>query len=294
MALIRPTTYAEFIHPISTYIAPLCGFAGKRAFVGGTAVIVAPGLAIAASHVLDEIRAQFGFDRSSKNIELDIYVNQLNTGACWYVCHASSWVGTDITVLSLKPRNDNARSASVGRLPVTVDPPTVGTNVTALGYPGTGLTIPQNDRDVLKMNFSITPTVSEGEVVEVHRSFRDSANLRFPCFAVNAGFTAGMSGGAVFNASKELCGLVCSGGEGEFKNYSHSVSSWPLAIIPVTLADDIPSYAGVTAGMQYRMLDLARVGYIRLNGHERIEFFKHENGSDGVRRHQPQGGHGEE
>ena len=187
MTFIRPITYAEFLHPISRYVAPLCGFSGQRAFVGGTAVIIAPGLAITASHVLDEIQTQFGYDRSSKNIELDIYVNQLSTGACWYVCHASSWVGTDITVLSLKARNDVARSASVDQLPIAVDPPTVDTKVTALGYPGTGLTIPRNDRDVLKMNFTITPTVSEGKVIEIHRSLRDTACLRFPCFAVNPG-----------------------------------------------------------------------------------------------------------
>ena len=288
MTLIRPTTYAEFLHPISRHVAPLCGFSGQRAFVGGTAVIIAPGLAITASHVLDEIRSRFGYDRLSKNIELDIYVNQLNTGACWYVCHASSWVGTDITVLSLKARNDLARSASVDQLPIVVDPPTLGTKVTALGYPGTGLTIPRNDGDVLQMNFSITPTVSEGEVVDIHRSLRDTVSLRFPCFAVNAEFTAGMSGGAVFNENRELCGLVCSGGEGELKHYSHATTAWPMAIIPVTLPDNIPSHDGVTPGGEYKLLDLARLGYVRLNGHERIEFFKHENGSDGVRRHHPQ------
>lgn len=287
MTLIRPTTYAEFLHPISTHVAPLCGFEGQRAFAGGTAVIVAPGLAITASHVLDGIWTQFGYDRSSKNIQLDVYLNQLNTGACWYVSHASSWVGTDITVLSLTARNDKARSACVGRLALTVDPPAVGTKVTALGYPGTGLTIPRNDRDLLEMSFTVTPTVSEGEVIEVHRSLRDSANLRFPCFAVNAEFSAGMSGGAVFNENRELCGLVCSGGEGELKEYSHSTSAWPLAIIPVELPDDIEPYPGIVSGKPYRMLDLARIGYLQFNGYERIEFFKYENGSDGVRRHHP-------
>ena len=287
MALIRPITYTEFVHPISRHIAPIYAFAGQHAVVGGTAVIVAPGLAVTASHVVDEIKTQFGYDKSSRNIKLDVYVSQLNTGASWHVCRYSSWIGTDITVLSLKARNDEARSASVERLAMTVDPPIVGTKVTALGYPGTGLTIPRNDLDVLELDFSITPTVSEGEVIEVHRSLRDSANLRFPCFAVNAEFTAGMSGGAVFNQSKELCGLVCSGGEGELKDYSYSTSVWPMAIIPVTLPDDIPPHAGITVGETYKLLDLARLGYVSFHGHERIEFFKHENGSDGVRRHHP-------
>lgn len=288
MSLIRPITVAEFLHPISTHVAPICGILGQRTVVGGTAVIIAPGLAITASHVFDEIFTKFDFDRSSKNIKFDLYVNQLSTGACWYVCHVSSWVGTDITVLSLKARNEVARSASIDRLPIEVDPPIPGAQVTALGYPKTKLTIPRNDQDVLKMNFSITPTVSEGEVIEVHRTHRDTVLRPFPCFSVNAEFTAGMSGGAVFNQSRQLCGLVCTGGKGELKDHSYATSIWPMAIIPVTVPDSIPSFAGITPGETYKLLYLARLGYVHLNGHERIEFFKYDNGSDGVRRHYPQ------
>ena len=126
MSLIRPTTIEEFLHPITTHIVPLYGFTGQRAFVGGTATIIAPGLAVTASHVMDAITAHFGYTRNSKNIELDIYVTQLNTGACWYACHQSSWVGTDITILSLQARNEVAQKAPVNRLPMTVDPPPHG------------------------------------------------------------------------------------------------------------------------------------------------------------------------
>src|SRR4029077_12529673 len=91
----------------------------------------------------------------------------------------------------------------------------------------TRLEIPQNDSDLLRLSFSLMPTVAEGEVLDVHPSYRDSANLRFPCFAVNAEFSAGMSGGAVFNERRELCGLVCSGGEGELKDLSYATSLWP-------------------------------------------------------------------
>lgn len=288
MSIIRPTSIAEFLHPISTHVAPLSGFIGLNSFVGGTAVIIAPGLAITASHVLSEILTQLSSNRSSHNINLDLYINQLNTGACWYVSHASSWIGTDITILSLKARNDAARSTSINRLPMAVDPPEPGTHVTALGYPKSNLTITQNDEDVLKMNFDITPTVSEGNVIEVHRTHRDSVLLPFPCFSVNAEFTAGMSGGAVFNQKRQLCGLVCTGGEGALKDHSYATSIWPTALIPVTIPDIIPSFTGITPGETYKFLYLAKLEYIQLDGHERIEFFQHMNGSDGVRRIHPQ------
>lgn len=285
MAHIRPTTLDEFFHPISTYVTPLCAFVGQEGYVSGTAVILAPGIAVAASHVVQDILKKIGHNNKDSNIELDLYVMQLNTGACWYVSNSSSWVGTDITVLSLVPRNDIASSIKIDRLPISVDPPPKSSTITALGYPDTKLDIPQNDSDITKLCISITPTVSEGKVLDIHRSFRDRANLPFPCFTVDAEFLGGMSGGAVFNENRELCGLVCFGGEGELKNYSHAVSIWPMSIIPVVISDSMTEFKDITPGQKYKVLELAKLGYINMIGHERIEFFKHENGSDGVRRH---------
>lgn len=284
MSLIRPTTIEEFLHPISSHIAPLCAFIDQRAYVGGTAVIVAPGIAVTANHVIQGITDSFGFKRSTANIELDMYIVQFNTGACWYVSNTSAWVGTDIAVLSLRPRNEKARNLVMNRLSMTVDPPPIDTTVTAIGYPRTELNIPRNDSDITEMRFSITPTVSEGKVLEIHNSFRDSANLRFPCFAVNTEFRSGMSGGAVFNEQRELCGLVCYGGEGELKDNSYAVSIWPMTIIPAIIPKEAPSHECVLPGKTFKLLELARLDYIMLKGYERIEFFKHENGSDGVRR----------
>ena len=273
------------MHPISSYVGPIFGFEGQRAVVGGTAVFIAPGIAITAAHVIDEILGQFGYTQKSKNISLDIYVNQLQTGACWFVSQTSTWVGTDITVLGISPRNDPAKSVPIVRVPMTVDPPPQKGLVTALGFPRSELAIPQNDPEALKLSFSLTPTVSEGEVMEVHSSYRDSAYLRFPCFAVNAEFAAGMSGGAVFNEKRELCGLVCSGGEGALKDLAYATSLWPAAIIPITLPPTVQAHPKVTAGKPYKFVELAESGYLDLRGHDRIEFFKHENGSSGIRRH---------
>lgn len=285
MSLIRPTTIEEFLHPISECVTPLIGFFDQRVIVGGTAVLIAPGLAITASHVFDEILAQFGYQPNSKNAILDLYLNQLSTGACWYVCGSHTWVGTDITVLNIKPRNELAEKTLISRLPISVDPPDVGATVTALGYPDTKLSIQRNDHEVLSMRFEITPTLSIGIVTDVHADYRDRVNIRFPCFAVNAEFSAGMSGGAVFNSERELCGLVCVGGEGELKDHSYAVSIWPISIIPVSLFETASSCPDIVVGKSYKLLELASLGFIDLRGYERIEFFTHENGSDGVRRY---------
>lgn len=285
MGMIRANTVEEFSHPISTHVAPLFAFEGLHGHVAGTAVLIAPGLAMTARHVIDDLLGHFGRGVEKKSeIQLDMYIYQANVGAVWYVAHINAWVGTDIAILSLRPRNDIARSTAVNRLPMTVDPPSEGSEVTALGYPDTKIVLPRNDFSVTELKLSITPTVSSGKVLDVHLSLRDSVSLRFPCFSVDAAFLGGMSGGAVFNQQRELCGLVCAGGEGELGNYSNAVSIWPSMIIPVTLPPDAPVSSGIECGHPYKVHDLARLGHLDFRGHERIEFFKHDNGTDGVRR----------
>jgi len=284
MSSIRTTTIEEFLHPISSYVMPIYAFSGHKSYAAGTAVIIAPCLAVTANHVLQGLLEHFGYNQLNNNIELDIYLTQFNTGATWYVCNTSTWVGTDITVLSLVPRNKIAEEIEFNPLQITVDPPNIGDMVCAYGYPNTELNIHRNDSEQTHLKFTISPTLSEGSVIEIHRSMRDSVNLRFPCFAVNAEYSSGMSGGAVFNQDRDLCGLVCSGGEGELINYSHAVSIWPMSIIPVTIPSNIPSQCSVVLGAKYKMLDLAKQGYINMPGHNRIKFFTHENGSSGVRR----------
>lgn len=282
--MIRTTIIEEFFHPVSNYVVPIYAFADKKSYAAGTAVIIAPGLAVTASHVLRGLFEHFGYDSSQNNIELDIYLTQFNTGATWYVSNSATWVGTDISVLSLIPRNGIAEETALNPLQITVDPPNKSDAVIAYGYPKTELDVSINNSEQTNLQFKISPTLSEGVVTDVHYDIRDRGLLRFPCFEVNAEYSAGMSGGAIFNQERELCGLVCVGGQGELINNSYAVSIWPISIISVTISENMPSHDNVVLGTEYKMLELAKLGYISMSGHERIEFFTHDNGSDGVRR----------
>src|SRR5271157_4484990 len=288
MNVYRPTTLEEFSHIISSHVAPIFAFEGKYNLVAGTAVLIAPHFALTAKHVMDYILKEFNINiEKQKDVSLDIYICQASLGCVWYVSQIFSWVGTDIVLLRLHPRNDKAESFEIKRLPMTVAPPTEGSEITALGYPGTKMEIRRNDLEVTEIKLMITPTVSTGRVLQIHRSLRDSKMLNFPCFSVDAKFTSGMSGGAVFNDEKELCGLVSSGTEGDMEeliSYSNAASIWPIMITKLYLNPGGLSPPGLEIGREYRILDLARMGYLDFRGHERIEFFKHENGSDGVRR----------
>jgi len=281
----RPITAAEFSHPISAHIAPIFSFEDEHGYVAGTAVLIAPGLALTARHVIESLFAHFNRDAwKGHNTQFDISIAQANLGAYWHVVNTYAWIGSDIAVLALRPGNDVALGTQINRLPMTVDPPVVGSEVTALGYPHTEIVLERHNITSVNIALSVTPTVSVGKVLEVHASLRDSTLLSFPCFSADATFFQGMSGGAVFNEQRELCGLVCAGGEGELSDRSHGVSIWPSMIIPLTLPPDVPVVPGIELGRSYKIHDLAKVGLLNFRGYERIEFFKHENGSDGVRR----------
>ncbi len=145
----------------------------------------------------------------------------------------------------------------------------------------------RNDDELTHLGLTLNPTVSSGLVLDIHRSKRDNTFLRFPSFSVDACFPAGMSGGAVFNDKKELCGLVSAGLQEDNKDvstyYSNAVSIWPSMIITINLKEDGCIPTGIEANKQYKLLDFARRKIINISGYERIEFFEHNNGSDGVR-----------
>ena len=288
MSIHRPVTKEEFNHPIMSHVVPIFAFKKQQCLVGGTAVLIAPHFAFTAKHVLEYLLSEFGYDiRKKVNVALDIYLHQISTGCIWYVSQTFAWIGTDIVLLRLHPRTDNAKTYNIDRIPMTVDPPDLGSEITGLGYPATKMELRRNDNEVTDIKLEITPTVSTGRVTDIHRSMRDSSMLDFPCFSVGAQFSSGMSGGAVFNNKKELCGLVCSGsdvGDGQDEPYANAVSIWPSMIISLTLNPGGLTPNGLEIGQSYKILDLARLGYLDFKGHERIEFFKHENASDGVRR----------
>jgi hypothetical protein len=291
MKVYRPTTKEEFLHPIMSQILPLIAFQGNKGIVAGTAVLVGQSLAITAQHVMKFIYDQFNIEPSNdKKIVLDIYLLQCGRGCIWYVSQQSWWIGTDIALLRLHPRNEEAKKSITKCLPISIDPPVKDSEITALGYPASTMSIQRNDLEATEIKLNLTPTVAIGRVIEIYRSKRDLSMLRFPCFTVDARFTSGMSGGAVFNEKRELCGLVCSGlDEDENKVeegycYSNAVSIWPSMIIKIKFASNEYLPLGIESEKQYTLLDLARLGILDVRGHERIEFFKHENGSDGVRR----------
>ena len=180
---------------------------GEVGQVIGTAVMIAPGVAVTATHVLDELQATgwnvdargpggggsltwwraTGFGRK---VYVDLHTQEVR---------ASS----DLAVMALELAGDPGRALE---LPIPVfapDIPAVGESVMVLGFQS-GAGDPEE----------ISLFASRGVVTSQHLNGRDRLMLPNPCLEVELDIWGGMSGGAVVNRHGELVGIASSSVQG--------------------------------------------------------------------------------
>ncbi|SRR6266403_657042 len=93
----------------------------------------------------------------------------------------------------------------------------------------------KNEDDILFRNF----VGSNGKILELYPYSRDSKWINYPSFCINTKFTPGMSGGPIFDIDGCLCGIVCTGSDGDDENeYAVGSLLHPLLGIKLQLSDD--------------------------------------------------------
>jgi hypothetical protein len=229
-----PTGPDQLIHQLAM---PLIATSSEGdEFVGGTAFLVAPGVAITAFHVFDEFvrRYQSGAvpqDGSPMSFQVLTFLTLDSGRHVLPLTISRLWRAAplDIAILAFDISGElpPGHRWSIPRLSLL--PPRVGAPIFAFGF-----TAGRVDREpgATAPTLTIGAHTTTGEVVEIHHEFRDQAMLPFPCFRINARFDPGMSGGPVFdNSTGHLCGVVCSsvdGATGDDGHVSYVSSLWPL------------------------------------------------------------------
>jgi V8-like Glu-specific endopeptidase len=260
--------------PITEFALALIARRGTDFSPSGTAIVIAPALAMTARHVVEGHWRDFeakslaeGESTGTFSLQCFQVLNASDRGALWDVTRMWLSPHTDIAFLGLQPGSASATNYAWKSPPLNILPPAVGERVTAFGYAGSQVTFREGEA-VDELVWKDSPSTSVGEVIEVHHAFRDRGVLRFPCYRVNARFDPGMSGGPVFDDSGALRGLVCSGlppEDQETDHVSYAVTLWPsLATI---LDMPWPSRETQTA---YPALELARAGYLNAASWERV------------------------
>jgi trypsin-like peptidase len=206
---------------------------GEESHLWGSACLIAPWLAMTASHVIQAYSREFegqeagpGFTERTYHLFTYVLTDhgkkmlQLSVGTVWYND------ATDIAFLHLLPAGPISPD-HVWECPVLeLLPPKVGSHVAAFGYPRSSVSTKAPYNFEVRMDASTTT----GTVLKVHDEYRDKSMLKFPCFETNARFDPGMSGGPVFNEHGHVCGIIGAGLDPPVEggdHYSHASTLWP-------------------------------------------------------------------
>jgi len=240
----------------------------------GTAVSVGGGLLMTAKHVVEDYWERLGTGgrlRGSLSANFRIVARQmLGAGkelAYWRATRCWTSPATDIAFILVVPLSESAARYRRWRVPqLQLNPPQTGEKVVAFGYHTPEVSVTR-DANRLRVEWDDHPSVSVGEVTEVHPVLRDRHLLRFPCFQTNSRFDGGMSGGPIFNDQGQVCGLVCATmvGDPQAGHTSYGLTLWPAMGMLINIGVD-----GAVSETPIRVLEIAKAGVISALGWESV------------------------
>ena len=259
----------ELESPITEHALILVGGNGIETHALGSAVFIAPELAITARHVVEEFWNSLGsWNRFEGERPLEGHFSVLavqypgasSEPALWQVSFAWGARFTDIAFLALTPANDLAKRYTwASKLKLNLLPPELGERVVGFGYAASAVEIVE----IGQIRLALNPSTTGGIVTAVFPEYRDRGMLKFPCFEINTHFVGGMRGGPLFNEAGELCGLICASRDGE--PIAYGATLWPAMGTVITHQGP-----GMVCKGPYPVFEMAQVGILAASGWERI------------------------
>lgn len=172
---------------------------GEAHRIWGNAVMVAPGVALTARHVVQTMREK-GFMEEGGGY-LRGWGLQKEMKVAWTADGLTSDNG-DLAILTLTPATEPCFPVYLATL--VAREPCVGERITLVGFAASEAEF-GNNRDA-----GLGLFVSGGNVIDVYREGRDQ-RLPNPSIGVAAKTQNGMSGGAAFDSKGRLIGIITSG-----------------------------------------------------------------------------------
>lgn len=195
------------LHEAGDAIAAVAYFGDNGLAVVGSAVMVAPGLLLTATHVLDEIASHraaplfLTFLDGGTRAWLPMDVSTLSRPSQF---EGRDKVVSDLSLVSCSLNSEALEARPLMLAPMQIALPLIGDRLWAMGFRQQGL-----DGDTAL----VTPLISSGLVVAAYPNGRGE-HMVSPCFEVDMETLGGMSGGAVVNADGFLVGIVSSSWDG--------------------------------------------------------------------------------
>lgn len=189
--------------------------------VEGSAVLVAPGIAITATHVIASHLPLLMAGAEYANC-FGITPHGLQI---WNVRKVTVIPDSDFTILGLEfssalpPENTFFQSC------ITTRTPAIGENLTIVGFRANSNSF---QMEAMRTEMVGSVWVSKGDVTDVYPAGRDRSMIPWPVIAIATPAHGGMSGGPVYDQFGLLIGLLCSSIElADGAGISYVSSIWP-------------------------------------------------------------------
>jgi hypothetical protein len=239
---------------------------GRTAHVHGSAVMVAPGVAIAARHVIEEFLPNLTLATGGPSLSC-VSINADQT-VIW-TCNTMTLVANDSDLIilmlahaSAMPKDNLFRLAML-----TTRLPTVGERVLMVGFTASEDEIPESPSNVTVTGHV---RVSTGIIKERYPTGRDLGMLPGPAVQVATSASGGMSGGPVFDQSGLLFGIVST-------SYGHRRSCRTYVRFTHMASTHNSYYSDLAARRTYTRKTIARVRAIMLDRQTRHDSKKRRN-----------------
>ena len=195
--------------------------------IWGSAVMVGPGVAVTARHVVDEMRAK-GFLATAGGQLFAVGFHANGRVELWRADTFTSVDVGDLSVLTLirstAPSAQGVSPTNFSLAKMAARMPDVGETMSLIGFRAADLAFAGR----ALMGLALVGSV--GQVIDVYPARRDAHGLPNPSAAIGARTVNGMSGGAAFDAEGCLIGVISSGLEAETSFIS---LTWPATYVPI-------------------------------------------------------------
>ena len=234
-------------------------------FASGSAVLVAPHLALTARHVTDDFAERYiGIAARSNDRAPYAIIARCFSAGVWRIFHVLQTFNAaeiDLTALYVSLAPDEAPGFVWPRMTLDLLPPHRGSRVTSWGYVTPYANFEDVKRGVIHWHTALAR--STGTVSDIFPRRRDRAIVNYPAFHFDARVDASMSGGPIFDETGRLVGINTRSLPAQAEGESHTSTAallWPVPALPFAVRGE--AYPDSTAVQCIE--DLHRLGFLQL------------------------------
>jgi hypothetical protein len=203
-------------------------FDGDTLFVHGSAVLVAPGVALAARHVIEPVWSRLCVEGGASLSCGSITSSQL---MMWHCRRVTFVANSDLAVLVLSYASELPPENIFRMAVITTRLPKVGEQVSMVGFTAAKEGFPF---EPLGASAQGHVRVSVGEITQRYPSGRDKVMVPWPAIEIASSASGGMSGGPVFDQHGLLLGIVSTSlGAEDHVGPSYVSLLWPALVTPI-------------------------------------------------------------